>query len=198
MVAVSVICLLIEVQEYVFMWVFDYQPFFERLPFHLCGALALALPILVLAEQYGAIRFLAGWSIAAGLISLLNLGITHNGPDSLTFYHYFWRHYYLFLLPIFLFISGEFEIKYRQYLNSMTALLGYSAVIFVANWIFGTNYLYIGRNNDMAVPFMPDNLMEWPIIWPSFIVVGVVLFHIIYLGFALAQHRRRRAELRQG
>jgi len=154
MVAFSLICLAVEIQEYAFMWVYGYQPFYERLPFHLCGGLALVLPILVLLERYDIIKFLAGWSVAAGLISLLNLGITHNGPQNLTFYHYFFRHYYLFLFPIFLFIAGEYEITYRDYLKSMAGLIAWSGVIFLADWITGANYMYIGQNSDMEVPFM--------------------------------------------
>ena len=195
MVGLSLLVLAGEVQEYTMMLVHGYEPAYELFPFHLCGMLALALPILVLVKRYDILRFIASWSVAAGLISLLNLGITHNGPGQLTFYHYFWKHYYLFLFPIFLFIAGEFEVRYRDYGKSMAGLVGLSAVIFLANWAFGTNYMYIGQNNEMSVPFMPDSFMVWPAVYPSFIVVGLVLFHIIFAGFKAAQWVRHRRPL---
>jgi hypothetical integral membrane protein (TIGR02206 family) len=192
MVTLSWFILIGEAQSYVVKFIYGYQPFFERLPFHLCGTMAILLPILVLTERYDIIRFFAGWSIACGLISFLNLGTTHNGPESFSFYQYLWKHYYLFLFPIFLFIAGEFEIKYREYAKSMAALVVYSGIMFLVNWAFTTNYLYIGPNNDLAVPFLPDNLLVWPMIYPSFIAVGLILFHIIYVGFGVAQLRRPR------
>lgn len=192
MVWLSIIILVGEVQEYTMMWVHHYRPAYELYPFHLCGMLAFALPILTLFKKYRVLRFIASWSVAAGLISLLNLGITHNDPGQLTFFHYFWKHYYLFLYPVFLFIAGDYEVRYRDYVKSMAGLLALSGVVFLANWALGTNYMYIGPENEMAVPFLPDALMEWPIIYPSFIGVGLILFHIIFVGFALAQRQRRR------
>jgi uncharacterized membrane protein YwaF len=193
MVGFSVFMLVIEAIQYTLRFVYRYEPFFERLPFHLCASLALLLPILVLFERYDIIRFLAPWPIASGLISFINLGTTYQGPATFYFYHYVIRHAYLLLFPIFLFIAGEFEVKYREFAKSMAALLGYSAIIFLVNWAFTVNYLYIGPNNDLAVPFLPDSWLEWPYIYPSFIGVGLILFHGIYGSLALAQYLRRRA-----
>ena len=192
MAGISIAILIGEIQEYTMMIVHGYEPAYELLPLHLCGMLALLLPILTLFERYDILKFIAGWSVAAGLISFLNLGITHNSPAQLTFFHYCWKHYYLFLFPIFLFIADEYEFAYAEFLGSMAGLLTLSALIFLANWIFGTNYMYIGPENEMEVPFLPDAWLRWPVIYASFIGVGLVLFHGIYGGFALAQWRRRR------
>jgi len=180
-----------EIVNYSIRFAYRFEPFFERLPFHLCGTLAFLIPILVLFERYDALRFFAGWSVAAGLISFLNLGMTHYRADNWYFYNYVVRHYYLFLFPIFLFVAGEFELRYREYVKSMAALVGYSGLIFLVNWALNVNYLYIGPDNDMAVPFLPDAWLVWPYIYPSFILVGLVLFHLIFAGFGLAQIRRR-------
>jgi hypothetical integral membrane protein (TIGR02206 family) len=192
MVGLSVVVLIGEVQEYTLMIVHRYEPAYELLPFHLCGMLAFLLPILTLMERYDVVRYLAPWSLAAGLISFLNLGITHNDLGQLTFYHYVWKHLYLFLFPIFLFQAGDWQVHYREYAKSIAGLLGLSVVIFFANWAFGTNYLYIGPENEMAVGFLPDALLAWPLIYPSFIVVGLILFHINYAVLALSQGLRER------
>jgi hypothetical integral membrane protein (TIGR02206 family) len=194
MVGFSVVILTVELITYVAKFIYKYEPFYERLPFHLCAGLSLLLPILVLLERYDVIKFVALWSVAAGLISLLNLGVTHNSMSTLAFYHYFLRHYYLFLFPIFLFIAGEYEFQYRYALMSMGALLVVTAVIFFVDWAFNANFFYIGKDNDMAVPFLPDRLMEWPFVFPSFVGVGLIMLHGIFGSFALAQRRRTRRE----
>lgn len=183
-----------EIVNYTIRFVYGFEPFFERLPFHLCGTLAFLIPALALLRRNDLLQFFAGWSVAAGLISFLNLGMTHYRADNWYFYNYMIRHYYLFLFPVFLFIAGEIRFNYRQYAKSMAALVVYSGFMFFVNWIFSVNYLYIGPNNTMAVPFLPDSWLEWPFIYPSFVGVGVVLFHLIYLAFAAAQWNRRRSQ----
>lgn len=187
MVWLSIVILAGEVQEYTMMWLHGYEPAYELLPFHLCGLLAFALPLLVLTQRYDIVRFVASWSLAAGLISFLNLGITHNSPAQLTLYHYVWKHLFLVWFPPFLFIAGDWTVSYRSYARSMAGLTLLSVPVFLVNWVFGTNYFYIGPQNEMAVPFLPDSLLQWPIIYPTFIVVGLVLFHACYAVLAIAQ-----------
>lgn len=197
MVALSWFIIGGEIVGYILKFVYGFQPMYERFPFHLCGSMALLIPTLVLLNRFDIVRFFAGWSVACGVISFLNLGMTYQGPDTFYFYHYLWKHYYLFAFPIFLFITGEFEFNYRDWAKSMAALIVYSGLIFLVNWALDTNYLYIGPNNELAVPFLPDSFLDWPAIWPSFIGVGLVLFHIIFAGFALAQWRRRHGNPRR-
>ena len=69
-----------------------------------------------------------------------------------------------------------------------------TAVIFFVDWAFNANFFYIGKDNDMAVPFLPDRLMEWPFVFPRFVGVGLIMLHGIFGSFALAQRRRTRRE----
>lgn len=184
---VAIVYLAIETLYWIMMWSFPYQPFNERFPFHLCGTLSLLLPILILTKRYDALRFFTFWSIGAGFISLVNPSFLHDKPWSFGFIDYLIRHYFLFLFPIFLFIGKGYVFNYRLFLKSMFALMGYSFVMFLVNWVFGTNYMHLGQNNPLPIPFLPKGLSVWPWTYPSFVFVGIILFHVIYLIFYLSR-----------
>lgn len=176
-----------EALYWILMWYFRYEPYYDRFPFNLCGTLSLILPILVLANRFDGVRYFTFWAVGAGFISFINPGFIHDKPLSFVFFSYLVRHYFLFVFPIFVFIGKGYSFKYSMFLKSMAGLIGYSFLIFIANWILGTNYLHLGKNNPLPVPFLPDQLTIWPWTYPSFVVVGILLFHIIFLVFYLSR-----------
>ena len=170
------------------MWSFHYQPYYERFPFHLCATLSLMVPILLLTGKYETLRFITFWAIGAGFISLVNPSFLHDQPWNFGFIAYLIRHYLLFLIPIFLFIGKGYTFSYVLFLKSMFALMGYACIMFLANWAFNTNYMHLGPSNKLLIPFLPENLAVWPWTLPSFLVVGIIIFHLIYLIFYLSRN----------
>jgi len=178
----------VDLLYWVLVWSFSYEPMYERFPFHLCATMALLLPILILSKSYNGIRFFTFWAVAAGFISFVNPGFIHDDPFSFAFIHYLIRHYFIFLLPVFIFIGTGYSLRYRNFIKSSAWLLLYACFIFLVNWATGANYLHLGRNNPLAIPFLPDNLSVWPWTLPSFIVVGFVLLHFFYFVFTRIDH----------
>lgn len=161
-------------------FVYDYQPFWERLPLHLCAWLSLFVPTMMLTGRLSAVRFVGIWAMGSGTMAVVNMNLPHNPVSSYVFFHYLWMHYYLVAVPVFLALHGEMKMTYTQFSSSMAGLLALSFVIFVVDWITGANYMYIGPNSTLEVPFLPDALRAWPWSYPSFMTIGVVLLHGFY------------------
>lgn len=177
-----------------FTWYFKVQPFYERLPFHLCGSLSVLLPILVLTNKQKALSFFSSWALGAGFIAFINPSFIHDAPLSFAFIHYLIRHYFVFLLPIFLYIGGITKIEYRKYIKSVGALALHATLMFLVNWAAGTNFLHLGKDNPLDISFLPETLKTWPYTLPTFIAVGVILLHIIYGCFALSKKVAAKGE----
>jgi hypothetical integral membrane protein (TIGR02206 family) len=184
-----------EVFFLLWLWIFDVGPVWERFPLHLCGSLSLLMPVLILTKSYNWLRFFGYWSISAGFISYVNPSFGHTEIVSFDFLHYLVRHYFLFLIPIFLQIGYRFKLTYRGFLVSMGSLAAYAFVIFLFDWATGANFMYLGQENPLEVPFLPNSFTAWPWVYPSFVGVGIVLLHLAFLSLRWVQRGNSRLDL---
>jgi hypothetical integral membrane protein (TIGR02206 family) len=194
MIGLMVFFLTSEALHHIFLWTFKYEPYYERFPLHLCASLSTLLPILILKRKYNLARFFSYWAISAGFISFANPSFQHVDPWSFDFIHYLIRHYFLFLMPVFLQIGLGFKHKYRDFLFSWTGLGAYAILIFLLNWATGANYLYLGQNSPLELPFLPASFTEWPWVLPSFAGTGIILLHIAYFSFRGLERRTSLAK----
>jgi len=164
-------------------WGYRIEPLYERFPLHLCGSMSIVMAALILARKYNAVRFFSYWSVCAGFISFANPGFVFYTPGGWGFIHYLIRHYFLFLAPIMVQIAWGFKHTYREFIISASTLIGYAFLIFLVDWATGANYMHLGQHNPLEIPFLPASLTVWPWTYPSFVGVGLVLFHFAYLGF---------------
>ncbi len=185
-----IIFLAIEIFYLVLSWIYKVEPFYERFPLHLCASMALLMPILILKGNDRLILFFSYWSISCGFISFANPGFVFDEPWSFAFIHYLIRHYFLLLVPVFIQIGKGYEHKYPEFLKSLTALALWTLFIFFLDWVSRANFLYLGKNNILEVPFLPKSFTVWPWSLPSFAVVGIILLHLAYLSFLLLGRNR--------
>jgi hypothetical integral membrane protein (TIGR02206 family) len=164
-------------------WGYRIEPLYERFPLHLCGSLSIVMAALILARKHRLIHFFSYWSICAGFISFANPGFVFYTPGGWGFIHYLIRHYFLFLAPIMAQIAWGYKHTYRGFLISMSTLIGYAFLIFLVDWAVGANYMHLGQHNPLEIPFLPASFTVWPWTYPSFVGVGIILFHLAYLGF---------------
>ncbi|MEL6188343.1 MAG: YwaF family protein [Myxococcota bacterium] len=164
-------------------FLYDYQPFWERFPLHLCAGLSLFVPTMMILGRLEAVRFVALWAVGAGFISIVNMSLNHNPMASYVYVHYLWMHYYLFGLPIYLVVRGDIRIDYALLIRSTAGLVALSAAIFGLDWALGANYMYIGPGSTLEIPFLPRSWTVWPWCYPTFAAVCVGLFHGVYLLF---------------
>jgi hypothetical integral membrane protein (TIGR02206 family) len=177
-----VIYLSLEVMYWSLIWGYRIEPLYERFPLHLCGSLSILMSVLILLRKRNLVRFFSYWSICAGFISFANPGFVFYNPGGWGFIHYLIRHYFLFLMPIMLQIGWDFKHTYHEFLLSMATLTGYAFLIFLVDWATGANYMHLGQHNPLEVPFLPASCTVWPWTYPSFVGVGIVLFHLAFLG----------------
>jgi len=191
MLGLVVVYMSIDLLYWILIWAFKVEPRFERFPLHLCASLSILMPVLILIQKYNWFRFFSYWSVCAGFISLINPSFIHDAAWSFAFIHYLIRHGFLFLIPIIIQIGMEFNHRYREFLLSCAVLASYGFLIFLLDWITGANYMHLGRNNPLEIPFLPENFTKWPWSYPSFVGVGIILMHLTYLGLALPGRKKR-------
>ena len=172
---------------WILIWLYRYEPMSERFPGHLCSTLSIILPILIITEKYNWFRFFGYWAISAGFISMVNPSYGHVEVGSYSFITYHIRHYFLLLMPIFVQIGRGSRHNYKEFLTAVGVLAGYAFLIFLLDWGTGANYMHLGPNNTLEVPFIPKNLSVWPWTYPSFSIVGIILTHIAFLCFKLME-----------
>jgi len=178
-----IIYLSLEVFYWSLIWVYRIEPMYERFPLHLCGSLSILMSVLILLRKKNLVRFFSYWSVCAGFISYANPGFVFYDLAGWGFIHYLIRHYFLFLAPIVVQIGWEYRHTYREFFTSMVSLIGYAGIIFLVDWATGANYMHLGRYNPLEIPFLPASFTVWPWSYPSFVAVGIVLFHLAYTGF---------------
>lgn len=169
------------------------EPAIQRLPLHLCASLKIAIATLILFERYDLVKYLSIWSIGAGFISFANLNLNGGSFENFAFWHYLVGHYYLFAIPLFLFLTGEFRYDFGYHLRSMLGLFVWSLVIFFINWVFDANYMYSGPSNHTVVAFVPPQYMIWPLNYVCYLVIGLVLLSAIYGILKISQQRMEPA-----
>ncbi len=167
---------------WVLQWSYLIDPWYERLPLHLCGSLSILLPILIMKQKKNWFRFFSYWAICAGFIAFVNPSFVFNELWSWAFIHYCLRHYFVFLMPIIFTIVWDIKHDYRIFWNSIGALFGWAVIIFLVDWALTANWLHLGPNNVLEIPFLPKSFTKWPWCLPSFSGVGVILFHLAFLG----------------
>ncbi len=180
----------IDILYWVFTWSFKMEPFYERFPLHLCATLSTLLPILILLRKRKALKFISYWAMCAGFISFVNPGFIHDKPFSFAFIHYAIRHYFLLLVPVVLHIGLEFKHDYGTFLKSCASLAVYAFIIFLVNWATGANYMHLGKHNPLEVTFLPEQITAWPYSYPSFVAVGFILLHLVYISFYLGSKKK--------
>jgi hypothetical integral membrane protein (TIGR02206 family) len=173
-------------------WIYRIEPFYERFPLHLCATLSVIMPIVILTDKRSLGLFFSYWSLCAGFISYANPGFVFTELASFGFIHYLIRHYFLFIIPLVLQIGWEFKHTYRGFVRSAVALILWAFVIFLVDWATGANYMHLGPNNPLEIPFLPASFTAWPWSYPSFVAVGIVLFHLAFISFKGMERKKDR------
>ena len=190
-VFVMVTFLVTEVFYWILTWSYLIDPWYERFPLHLCGSLSILMPILVMKRKKNSFRFFSYWSICAGFISFVNPSFIYHEVWSWGFIHYLMRHYFVFLLPLIFTIAWDIKHDYRIFWKSIGVLFVWASIIFLVDWGLQANWLHLGPVNTLEIPFLPKSFTEWPWVLPSFTAVGIILFHLAFLGMRALEPKKR-------
>jgi hypothetical integral membrane protein (TIGR02206 family) len=157
----------------------------EDLPLHLCSFLALIIPIVSLKRNHLHYEIIFFLILAGTLQSIIT-------PSSYSFLNFeFFRYWFVHAGLIIFMMYATFIYKMRPTLKSvLKSFIGmqvYMVLMFVLNYLLGSNYFYTNRKPTSAS--MLDLFGEWP--YYIFVVELIVIpyFLLIYLPFYLTRKR---------
>ena len=178
------ICFTVILGTFVHLYKGNFNPQ-EDLPLHLCGFLALIIPILSVTKKFVYYEIFFFLILAGTLQSLIT-------PDEYNYLNFaFFRYWFIHAgLVIFMFFA-TFIYKMRPTLRSVgKSFLGmqvYMFFMFILNYFLDSNYFYTNRKPDAATAL--DLFGDWP----QYIFVVEILvipyFMLIYLPFYLTRKK---------
>jgi len=157
--------------------IFDYK---EDLPVHVCRLLAFIAPWAYWKENKLWIGIIYFWI----LVGTFNAVLT---PDlQQTFPHwehlcYFIMHIGLVILPLYHVIVMGYRPSYKDLWNAFLMANGMLILSLLINWILDSNYMYTCAKPPVTT--LLDVMGPWPIYLASVQLIGLVLFHIVYVPF---------------
>ena len=164
--------------------------FVERhLPLHLCGAAVMLTAITLLLRNRRAYELAWFWGMVGSLNAVITPGGIETGFPAYRFFQYFVAHSGIVIGVLYATFGLGMRPDFRGLVRAFAALNLFAAGVAVANWLLGSNYMYLSSPPpDTVSPFF---LAPWP--WYLLIleVIGLAMFLVVLAPFAL--YRRRRA-----
>tara|TARA_B110000003_G_scaffold233634_1_gene236960 strand:+ start:2558 stop:3262 length:705 start_codon:yes stop_codon:yes gene_type:complete len=161
---------------------FNYK---EDLPLHLCSFLALIIPILSCTRKYIFYEVLL-FLILAGTLQSLITPSEYNFLN-FTFFRYWYVHSGLVIFMFYATIVYKMRPTLKSVFKSFIGIQIYTAIMFIVNYIIGSNYFYTNRKPDAST------LLDFFGDWPQYILVVELIiipfFLLIYLPFYIIQKK---------
>lgn len=156
------------------------------LPLHLCSISLLFSVAMLLSRSYALYEITYFWGVGGAIQALLTPDIWYGFPHFI-FFQFFTAHSLIVLAVLWMtFVEGM-----RPSLKSLgKAFLStniYAVFVGAANYLLGSNYLYLCRKT--ANPSLLDYLHSWPWYILELEIITLVVFMICYLPFFLNQGR---------
>lgn len=161
---------------------FNYQ---EDLPLHLCSFLAIILPVLSYTRKYLLYEVLLFLILAGTLQSL----VTPSEYNYLNFiyFRYWFVHAGLVIFMLYATLVYGMRPTIKSVFKSFVGMQVYTVLIFILNYMIGSNYFYTNRKPDATT--LLDVFGDWP--YYIFVVEIIIIpfFLLIYFPFYLARKK---------
>ncbi len=160
---------------------------------HLCSAAIIIIVILLVRFDQTLFEVLYFWGLGGAVQALITPDITYSGFPHFRFFQVFFSHG-MIIAAVFYFIFAEGKrLRKGALLRTILITNAYAVIVFIVNYIAGTNYLFINRKPDTAS--LIDSLGPWPVylIWLEVIMIAV--FSILYLVPFIGRMKRDREVL---
>ena len=161
---------------------FDYQ---EHLPLHLCTFLALIIPIFSLTRKYLHYEIIF-FLVLTGTFQAVITPTEYNFMN-IPFLKYWLVHAGLVIYMLYATLVYKMKPTLKSVWKSYIGMQVYIVLMFIINYILGSNYFYTMRKPDGAT--LLDLFGEWP--YYIFVVEIVIIpyFLLIYLPFYLTRKK---------
>lgn len=163
--------------------IFDYK---EDLPIHVCRLLAFIAPWAYWKKNKLWTGIIYFWILVGTFNAVLTPDLQEGFPH---WEHlcYFIMHIGLVVLPIYCIIVLGHRISYRDLWNAFIAANVMLLFSLALNWVMDANYMYTCAKPPVAT--LLDLLGPWPVYLLSVQLIGLVLFHVVYLPFYFSNRK---------
>jgi hypothetical integral membrane protein (TIGR02206 family) len=155
----------------------------EHLPLHACSVLIWLAGFMLINKNYRIYEFAFLMGIGGALQALLTPDIGIYGFPHFRFFQTYISHGLLITSAIYMTTVEGMRPTWKSVLRVAVTLNIYMIFIFGVNKLIGSNYLFIAHKP--AGPTVLDALPAWP--WYIFYMeaMGLVMFLLLYLPFAI-------------
>ncbi len=154
------------------------------LPIHLCRLLALAAPIVYFVDN----KFWTGIFYFWITVGTFNAVITPDvkfGFPHWEYLVYFIMHVGLVVLPFYYIFVMNHRITRSDLWNAFWMSNAFLVLTLALNYLIDSNYMFTRHKPEVAT--LLDVLGPWPWYLLSVQFIGLILFHLVYLPFAITK-----------
>jgi hypothetical integral membrane protein (TIGR02206 family) len=162
----------------------------NHLPLHLCGVALWGAVYMLFTDKYSVYEIIYFWGIGGATQALLTPDANQYGFPHYRAFQTFTVHGLLVIIPLYMTIVEGYRPTLQSLKRTFTWTNIYVAVVFVLNFIMGSNYLFIAHKPEF--PTLIDALAPWP--WYIFELeaIGLVIFSLLYVPFLIKDWRANR------
>jgi hypothetical integral membrane protein (TIGR02206 family) len=161
----------------------------EHLPLHACSILIWLAGFMLIFKVYGIYEFVYFMGIGGALQALFTPDIGIYGFPHFRFFQTFISHGLLVTSAIYMTTVEGMRPTWRSLVRVMVISNLYMAVVFVINQFIGSNYMFVAHKP--VGPTLLDMLPAWPWYIMYIELIGLVMFLLLYLPFAIQDWRRK-------
>jgi len=155
----------------------------EHLPLHACSVLIWLAGFMLIFKNYRIYEFAYFLGIAGALQALLTPDVGIYGFPHFRFIQTYISHGMLLTSAIFMTTVEGFRPTWQTFKRVIIYLNLFMLAVFGLNQLIGSNYLFVARKP--PGPTLLDALPEWPVYILYMEAIGLAMFLLLYLPFAL-------------
>ncbi|MFH2102845.1 MAG: TIGR02206 family membrane protein [Chloroflexota bacterium] len=160
------------------------------LPLHACSLLVWTGALMLVTKNYYIYEFSYFLGIGGAMQALLTPDLGIYGFPHFRFFQTYISHGLIITAAIYMTVVYGLRPTWKSILRVGATLLVYLAIVFFVNQWIGSNYLFIAHKPPTGS--LLDILPEWPIYILYMILIGLVVFLLLYLPFAIKDWLRGR------
>jgi hypothetical integral membrane protein (TIGR02206 family) len=160
------------------------------LPLHACSLLVWTGALMLVTRNHYIYEFCYFLGIGGALQALLTPDLGIYGYPHFRFFQTFISHGLIITAALYMTLVWGFRPTWKSFLHVGVTLLVYMGIVFGINGWIGSNYLFISRKPPTAS--LLDLLPDWPVYILYMIGIGLVVFLLLYLPFAIKDWRAAR------
>jgi hypothetical integral membrane protein (TIGR02206 family) len=161
----------------------------EHLPLHACSILIWLSGFMLYFKNYRIYEFIYFIGIAGALQALLTPNIGIYGYPHFRFFQTYISHGLLVTSAVYMTTVEGMRPTWKSLLRVMIITNLYMGVVFGINQLIGSNYLYVAHKP--PGPTLLDALPAWPWYLLYMEALGLVMFLLLYLPFAIQDWRQK-------